>query len=97
MAYIGGGFSDGIHNVMEPAIARLPVIFGPRYQHFQEAEELLQSGGGFAINSVEEFINTSELLLTQEEHFLNSSLAATDVIHSNLGSATRIVRSLIRD
>ena len=97
MAYIGGGFSDGIHNVMEPAIARLPVIFGPRYQHFQEAEELLKSGGGFAISSVEEFINTCELLLTQEEHFLKSSFAATDVIHSNLGSATRVVRSLIRD
>ena len=97
VAYIGGGFSKGIHNVMEPAIARLPVLFGPRHQHFQEAEELLQSGGGFAIHSGEEFKNSCELLFTQEDHFLKSSLAATEVIHRNLGSATRIVRSLIRD
>ena len=97
VAYIGGGFSKGIHNIMEPAIARLPVLFGPRHQHFQAAEELLQSGGGFAIHSGEEFKNSCELLFTQEDHFLKSSLAATEVIHRNLGSATRIVRSLIRD
>ncbi|GIS72392.1 MAG: hypothetical protein CM1200mP10_19690 [Candidatus Neomarinimicrobiota bacterium] len=47
IAYVGGGFSSGIHNVMEPAIARLPILFGPRYENFHEAEELINSGGGW--------------------------------------------------
>ena len=51
IAYIGGGFSTGIHNVMEPAIARLPIYFGPRYNNSHEAEELIKNGGGFQIDS----------------------------------------------
>ena len=97
IAYIGGGFSTGIHNVMEPAIARLPVIFGPRYHHAHEAEELLNNGGGFTINNGDEFRLILEKLIENNDYFLNSSFAATNVIHQNLGSSTRIIRSLIRD
>ena len=43
IAYIGGGFSTGIHNVMEPAVAGIPVLFGPRYDHAHEAGEPFQS------------------------------------------------------
>lgn len=97
IAYIGGGFSTGIHNVMEPAVAGLPVIFGPDYKHFQEAEDLLDSGGGFTIDSNESFRNTFESLFTNEEYFLESSTAAKNVIERNLGSANRIVGSIIND
>ena len=38
ITYIGGGFSSGIHNIMEPAVASNPVVFGPRHQKFSEAE-----------------------------------------------------------
>tara|TARA_Y100000590_G_scaffold116823_1_gene133326 strand:- start:1712 stop:2863 length:1152 start_codon:yes stop_codon:yes gene_type:complete len=97
IAYVGGGFSTGIHNVMEPAVANLPVIFGPKYHDFQEAEELLKNRGGFSVKSESEFRKIFKLLFTNEENLLKSSLAATDVIHRNLGSASRIVRGIIHD
>ena len=97
IAYIGGGFSTGIHNVMEPAIARLPVIFGPHYDNFQEAIELIDLGGGWSINNSEEFYNISNKLINNEKFLLNASEAATDVIHNNIGAATRVVRGIIRD
>ena len=97
IAYIGGGFSSGIHNVMEPAIARLPVIFGPRYHQAHEAEEMLKYGGGICIKKENEFENSLQSLLNDNKYFKKVSLAATNVIHKNLGSSTRIIRSLIRD
>lgn len=97
ITYIGGGFSSGIHNVMEPAIARLPVLFGPKYHHAHEAEELLENGGGFCIQNGDEFVSTMQRLIQDEAFYLKTSFAATNVIHKNLGSSTRIIRSLIRD
>ena len=66
IAYIGGGFSSGIHNVMEPAIARIPVIFGPRYDNFHEAIELVNLGGGWSITNSEEFYNISNKLINND-------------------------------
>lgn len=97
IAYIGGGFTSGIHNVMEPAIARLPVIFGPKYSKSHEAMELLKAGGGFSINNGTEFYDIMKILLTDKNRFLDASFAATRVIHENIGSATRVVRGIIRD
>jgi len=97
IAYIGGGFSAGVHNVMEPAIARLPVIFGPKYKKSHEAVELIRRGGGFAINNGTEFYEIMKVLLTDKNKFFNASIAATKVIHDNIGSATRVVRGIIRD
>ncbi|MEE9166224.1 MAG: glycosyltransferase N-terminal domain-containing protein [Candidatus Neomarinimicrobiota bacterium] len=97
IAYVGGGFSTGIHNVMEPAIARLPTVFGPRFHNSHAAEELLNSGGGFTISSQEEFRSTMDKLIDNHDFFVESSLAATGVIHRNIGSATRVVRGILRD
>jgi 3-deoxy-D-manno-octulosonic-acid transferase len=97
IAYIGGGFSTGIHNIMEPAIARLPVIFGPKYNKSHEAIELLKRGGGFSVKNGTEFYDIMKILLNDKNRFLDASLAATKVIHDNVGSATRVVRSIIRD
>jgi len=97
IAYIGGGFSGGIHNIMEPAIARLPVIFGPKYRKSHEAMELLKFGGGFSVKNGIEFYDIMKILLNDKNRFLDASFAATRVIHDNIGSATRVVRSIIRD
>jgi len=63
IAYIGGGFGVGIHNTLEAAAFGLPIIFGPNYQKFQEAAELIQAGGAVSIQSPEEFRNNFEQLL----------------------------------
>ena len=97
IAYIGGGFSTGVHNTMEPAIARLPVLFGPKYEQFHATGELIKAGGGFMVNNHDEVFGVLDNLLTHQNLFLQASYASTDVIHQNLGSATRVVRGIIRD
>jgi len=97
IAYVGGGFSTGVHNVMEPAIARLPVLFGSKYHNSQEAEQLIENNGGFSVADSESAYSIFRRLLTDRNTFLKASFSATDVIHRNLGSATRVVRGIIRD
>jgi 3-deoxy-D-manno-octulosonic-acid transferase len=53
IAYIGGGFGVGIHNILEAATFGLPVVFGPNYGKFQEAVDLVESGGAFPVNNFE--------------------------------------------
>ena len=97
IAYIGGGFSTGIHNVMEPAIARLPIYFGPRYNNSHEAEELIKNGGGFQIDSGTDLFLGIKKLFNDETTFIKASYASTNVVHRNVGSATRVVRNIIHD
>lgn len=97
IAYVGGGFSSGVHNVMEPAIARLPIFFGPKYDNFPEALELIKVNGASCIKDGNDFILGVNNLFKDNNYFLKASYAATDVMHRNLGSATRIVRGIIHD
>ena len=60
IAYVGGGFSKGIHNIMEPSIAGVPIIFGPKFEHANEANLLLKSKGAFCISDQLEFENNSK-------------------------------------
>lgn len=55
IAYIGGGFGKGIHNILEAAVYGIPVIFGPHYKRFPEAEELIRLGAAFSVRTAEEF------------------------------------------
>ncbi len=49
IVYVGGGFGQGVHNLLEPAVWSLPVVFGPKHQKFPEATALIQAGAGFCI------------------------------------------------
>ena len=57
----------------------------------------MENGGGFTVNTKNEFSDTVNRLLDDQTFFLNSSTAATNVIHKNIGSATRVVRGILRD
>jgi len=54
VAYIGGGFGKGIHNTLEPAAWGLPVIFGPKYEKFEEARQFVARGGAFVVHTPED-------------------------------------------
>ena len=82
MAYIGGGFSTGVHNVMEPAIARLPIFFGPKYDNSPEAEKLINVSGGFVINNGKDLKNGIEKILNYKNAFMKESNSSTSVIHN---------------
>lgn len=55
IAYVGGGFGVGIHNVLEPAVYGIPVIFGPNFKKFKEAEDLIQQGGAYSLKNTQGF------------------------------------------
>lgn len=97
IAYVGGGHSTGVHNVMEPAIARLPVLFGPRYHNSHEAEELIKSGGGFCVSDKDEFLSATNKLISDEKYFKISSLSSSDVIYKNVGSTTKVIGHMLND
>jgi len=89
IAYIGGGFGAGIHNILEAATFGMPIIFGPNYKKFNEAKDLIQSRGAFSINSKEDFLNTIAFLKNKEEqlkcakickHYVEKNIGATDII-----------------
>ena len=97
LAFIGGGMSSGIHNVMEPAVAGLPTIFGPRYSHAPEAEKLIISRGGYCVRNKIEFEKIVTKLFDNPEKLENASRAAKNTIYDNLGSSSSIINGIIHD
>lgn len=93
IAYIGGGFGSGIHNTLEPITFGLPVIFGPKYQKFEEAKQLIQSGGGFTIADGDELVSSLQLLL-EETTYESASQRAKDYITNNQGGTDKILAHL---
>ncbi len=68
VAYVGGGFATGLHNTLEPAVFGIPVVIGPEYEGFNEAEELVDRGGILVVNTPMEFSNTLDRLITDREY-----------------------------
>lgn len=92
LAYIGGGFGVGIHNLLEAAVYGIPVLFGPNYQRFKEAHDLLKNGGGFTIDSAKAFINTGKHLLNSPDLYLKASKAASNYVIENAGATEYIIQ-----
>jgi 3-deoxy-D-manno-octulosonic-acid transferase len=91
IAYIGGGFGSGIHNTLEPIAFGLPVIFGKKYKKFEEANQLVETGGGFSIEDFNGFKNIMEYL-NSEKNYEKASQAATQYIQSNKGATEKIMQ-----
>ena len=87
VAYIGGGFGVGIHNTLEAAVWNMPVIFGPNNKKFQEAQGLLKSGGGFEINTYEDFSGLMNSLMN-DETFLKQAGDKAGAFVAHLAGAT---------
>lgn len=87
VAYIGGGFGVGIHNTLEAAVWNMPVIFGPNNKKFQEAQGLLKSGGGFEINTYEDFSGLMSSLMN-DETFLKQAGDKAGAFVAHLAGAT---------
>lgn len=94
VAYVGGGFGVGIHNVLEAAVWNIPVLFGPNNKHFQEAQELLASGGGHEIADATTFSTLMDLLSTDEAQREASGQAAGHYVGQKAGATERVFRSI---
>jgi 3-deoxy-D-manno-octulosonic-acid transferase len=94
VAYVGGGFGVGIHNVLEAAVWNMPVLFGPNNERFQEAQGLLKSNGGFEITDYDSFELIMNRLMTDAAFLKESGNKAGDFVKRMTG-ATDIVLSRI--
>ena len=91
IAYVGGGFGVGIHNVPEAAVYGIPVIFGPNYHKFREAKELIAAGGAFPITEAAEFDSLMQRLADDAAFLAQSGKAAGEYIAANTGATQRII------
>lgn len=93
IAYIGGGFGVGIHNTLEAAVWKVPVVFGPNYQKFREARELIAQGGGFSISNYEELCLRFGALFADK----SAGTRAGDYVQANTGATPLIIDQLSND
>lgn len=90
IAYIGGGFGAGIHNTLEAAAFGLPVIFGPKFNKFQEAKDLIEIGAAKSISNAAELINAFEYFNENK----GSSPAAKKYVKVKKGATEIILESI---
>jgi 3-deoxy-D-manno-octulosonic-acid transferase len=94
VAYVGGGFGVGIHNLPEAAVWDIPVFFGPNNERFQEAQELKKNGGGLEIHNYEEFAARMDELTADPTSILKRGEAAGGYVKGNAGATEIILRQL---
>ncbi|MBT3208866.1 MAG: 3-deoxy-D-manno-octulosonic acid transferase [Bacteroidetes bacterium] len=97
IAFIGGGFGVGIHNILEAATFGLPVIFGPNYSKFQEANELIQLKGAFPISNFEEFNGTVKNLIADKSMLEKTSRISSAYVESKIGATKIIIDFLLNE
>lgn len=94
VAYVGGGFGVGIHNVLEAVVWKMPVLFGPNHQRFQEAQELIKAKGGFEITDSSSFAHMMQQFMTQQEYLRLSGEAAGSYVESKAGATQKILKQI---
>ena len=94
IAYIGGGFGVGIHNTLEAAVYGIPVIFGPKYQKFNEAVSLIREGGAFSISNGAELSEILDSLIQHPAIAVTAGQKALEYVNSQLGATAVISKAL---
>lgn len=88
IAYVGGGFSGKLHNILEPAVFGLPVIFGPKFNRFPEANLFIQEQIGFSVSTGEQLENTIHSL---DHHIERFEARTHKVVEENKGASDKIL------
>jgi 3-deoxy-D-manno-octulosonic-acid transferase len=90
VAYIGGGFGTGIHNILEPAAFGLPILFGTKYQKFVEANALIAAGGAFSVQNLEQ-LTQKIAFLEDANHWNHASNVVNQYLNQNRGATIFIL------
>ena len=92
IAYIGGGFGTGIHNTLEAAAFGLPVIFGPVYHKFKEAQDLIDLNAGFSVVNEASLESIVSKLTKDEKFYADASTQAKNYTRQNTGATASICK-----
>ncbi|HMK38103.1 MAG TPA: glycosyltransferase N-terminal domain-containing protein [Bacteroidota bacterium] len=96
IAYVGGSFRQGIHNVLEAAVFGIPVLFGPRHRNSHEPIMLVECGGGFVLENADEMYRTLQNLLEDAGARRTSGERAARFVESHTGATARFLEHLER-
>ena len=91
IAYVGGGFSGNLHNILEPAVFGLPVIFGPKFKRFPEAFQFIHLGIGFTVNDTKGFEHAYYGIMDQSAEL---SKRTADFVEKNRGASAKVLGHL---
>ncbi|MBL0066354.1 MAG: polysaccharide pyruvyl transferase family protein [Bacteroidetes bacterium] len=94
VAYIGGGFGKGIHNILEAATYGIPVLFGPRFEKFREAKELVRQQGAFPVQNIREFSDVISTLILNPSKSEAAGKIAKEYVQNQTGSTAKILNYL---
>lgn len=94
IAYVGGGFGAGIHNVLEAAVYGIPVVFGPNNRKFREARHLLEVEGGFEVQDTASFSRVMDRLLIDKDFLEKAGRAAGDYVRDHSGALHKILKKI---
>ncbi len=94
VSYVGGSFRQGIHNVLEPAVYGIPVVYGPKHENSQEAQELVRRGGGFVVRDQQECYRTLRTLLDDDDARAKAGAASLALVKENIGATERFVKKM---
>lgn len=95
LAYVGGGFKDGLHNILEPAAFGVPVVFGNlKYKKFREANELLAQGGAFTIAKSGDFFNIVNHLFHNAAAWQQASEICQAYVRNNVGATQKVMNGI---
>ena len=91
VAYIGGGFGVGIHNILEAAVFDIPVLFGPNNKRFREAQDMKRLKGGFEITDAYTFRILIDKFISDPGFLKKAGRNAGDYVRSSSGTSDRIL------
>ena len=95
ITYVGGGFTtDGVHNTLEAAVWGKPVFFGPNYQKYREAKELIAAEGGFSVADAEELKKLADRLFADEQYLQAVSKNARNYVLANTGATEKVLATI---
>lgn len=95
IAYVGGGFGVGIHNVPEAAVWGVPVLFGPNNKRFQEAQDLLACKGSFDVTDYDSFNTIISRLISDDKFRHQCGEASANYVKSRSGATDIIMKSVV--
>lgn len=96
IAFVGGSFHYKIHNVLEPAIYGIPVMFGPKMKNSSEAQNLLEHDAAILVKSTQQIIDVISGLLENPEHAKKYGERARQIVMQNVGISEKIAKFLIQ-
>lgn len=94
IAWVGGGFKQGLHNILEPAVYGLPVLFGPNYSKFLEARELSGADGAFAVENSSQAQAIINRLLNDTPFYRSASDTCNKYVKNHTGATALILKWL---